>query len=159
MFEWITELNIPKGWFYGIIATAIAGVIVGTINKILNHTLATRRDRRKALIQASVKFRFAIDLARIESFSEYHLLDVLDRGLIPGDGEKFEGEFFKHKRAAHEYRIYLPWFERFRFNKAWKKYHGGDEKNPDLFQYCTRDDGPAILRKRLEKLRSIANKK
>ena len=95
----------------------------------------------------------------LENFREYHLLDVLDRGLVPGNGEKFEGEYFRHKRAVYEYRIYLGWFDSLRLNKAWKKYHGGDEENPDLLQYCTRDDGPTILRKRLKKLRSIANKK
>ena len=127
MIEWILSLSTEEKVIYGITVPIIVGTIIALINQRLNHSFAIRRDRRKALVEAAAKLRVAIDFARIESFSEYHLLDVLDRGLVPGDGEKFEGEFFKHKRAVHEYRIYLPWFDRFRFNRAWKKYHGGDK--------------------------------
>jgi len=159
MIEWIINLSTEEKCIYAIVFPVIAGIIIALVNQVLNHTLSSRRERRKTLVEVSAKFRSVISIERIAPFREYHLFDGLERGLVPGHGEIFEGEYFKHKRAVHEYRIYLRFYDRVRLNKAWKKYHGGDEENPDLLQYCNRDDGPKILRKRLEKLRSIANKK
>lgn len=150
MIEWFTNRD-PVWWFFTTGYICIVGLWVIVL-------LLTKRAKRKRLILASPEFRSAIDIDRIAPFREYHLLRVLDTGLVPEDREQFEGEFFKHKRAVHKYRTYLPWLKRFRFRKAWKEYHGGDEDHPDLLQYCTRDDGPELLRKRLEKLLTFHGK-
>lgn len=149
------ELLDSDIWLLGI----VGALITALLGSIIYRTNASRINRKTALIQTAAKFREAIDISRIEHIREYHLLNALDSGLVPEEGERFEGEYFKHKRAVREYWVYLPWYGRFRLNKAWKKYHGGDEEHPDLWQYCNRDDGPELLKKRLEKLRRLGNTK
>lgn len=137
---------------------AAGALVVILLGSIIYRSNIFSIDRKKTLIQAAAKFRDVIDITRVKNLREYDLLNALHSGLVPGNGEQFEGEYFIHKRAVHEYRVYLTLLGRFRLNGAWKKYHGGDEDHPDLLQYCNRDDGPELLKNRLEKLRAFGNK-
>jgi len=95
MFKLIANLTEGERWLYGIIATVILSLVGILVNQRLNHVLAVRRERLKTLIEKSAQFRSIISIERIEKFREYHLLTALHDGLVPGEGEKFDGEYFK----------------------------------------------------------------
>jgi hypothetical protein len=155
IIEWFLSFSPSERWLYGGIFTFISGLIILVLTNRLNHTLQLRRERHKNLIPAAKEFRTTIDTERLKNLRGRQLEAALC-GTTAGTGEKFEGEFFKHKRAINEFRTYLGPINRFRLNRAWKKYHGGKEEYPSLFKrYCFPEDGPDLLIKHLKNLRKF----
>jgi hypothetical protein len=110
--------------------------------------VAYRNNRINRTVAAAKNFRSAINP---EAFNDIR-------------GHILHGALIKHfpvlKIAVHEYRIYLGLFDRIRLNRAWKEYHGGNEKHPNLFnQYCLPTNGPVLLKDRLKKLKENGEKR
>jgi hypothetical protein len=153
MIEWVNGTSVAERWIYGLALTAIAGLIIQWFNQRLSHSLAIRREKRKNRVVASESYLAAFNIEHIPKMQGHELHNCL-LGTIAGDGTRFEGEYFIHKKVVQNYRVHLGLVERFRFNYAWAKYHGGNEDNPDLFkQYCVKELGQDVLFKRLTKLK------
>jgi hypothetical protein len=104
----------------------------------LNDTL----DKRKSLRIAARDFRNAINP---EGFKEMRG-HILHGALIQ--------TFPDFKKAVHEFRLHLGITEKISLDRVWKEYHGEGEECPDFFvMYCLHDNGPSLLKQRLEKLR------
>jgi hypothetical protein len=162
MIQWITSITSAEMWLYGLVAGLVTMILGGWVVQRINHSLAVHRERQSKIVTAAAIFREAIDLEAIAGLAGDKLLNVLCMEPIIREGVKLEGIFFKHKRAIHEYRINLNRRDRLRLDKAWGKYHGGDEDCPTehlFYHYCVPSDGPEKLRKRLEALKSLANKR
>lgn len=148
MIEWVVKLAEPERWFYGIVATIVTGLIVALANQRINHALAARRERRKNIIVASAAFRAVVNPESFKGIKGH----VLHGALIDS--------FPILKAGVHEYRIHLGWLDGIRLDRAWAKYHGGSEQYPELFKpYCIKDNGPELLKHRLESLRKIGEKR
>ena len=148
MMEWIVELTEQERWFYGIIFGGISFLIANWLIQWLVHSLAIKRERHKNIVAASATFRTAINPAIFGEMKGHQLHGALIN------------YFPVFKSAVHEYQISLGWMDRLRLNSAWNKYHGGNEEYPDFFKtYCIKANGPEFLRERLNKLRSIGNKR
>lgn len=144
MNEWITKLSPNEMALYGLLITAIGGAVLA----LLNHMLSTRRERHKNLIPAAVAFRSTINSDIFRGIKGHQLHGALIQS------------YPMFKAAVHEYHIHLGWFDRLRLNLAWKQYCSGNEEYPELFKpYCIKDNGPETLKYRLEKLKSIGNKR
>ena len=156
MVEWVLKLSAAERWLYGFALLLLVGWIVQRIN----HSLAIHRERRKQVVEAATAFRAVIDIDAVKGFKGHQLWIALLRPPTIIKGVTFEGEFFKHKRAVQEFRVYLGSIDKLRLDKAWHQYCCDDEDNPDFFYtYCVPEDGPEKLVKRLEALKTLANKR
>ncbi len=129
-------LSARDMWFLGIAGTLALALIVNRLTDDSN--------RRNTARVAAATFRNSINP---EIFKELrgHLLH---KALIE--------TFPELKKAVNEFRIHLGIIRKFRLNRAWEEYHGGNEEYPDFFvMYCLQDNGPLLLKERLERLRKI----
>jgi len=107
--------------------------------------IAYRNNRRNRLAAAAATFRSAIDPSAFSGIRGHQLHGALIKA------------FPAHCEAAKEFRRYLGPIDRFRFERAWRAYHGGDEEHPKFTPYYIPDNGPEILFQRLEALKRAAN--
>ncbi len=104
---------------------------------------------------AAATFRTAID-PEIANRFKGHSLHAALLGAKADNGYKIDGVYFKHRKAFYEYKRYLGPLGRFRINRAWKEYHGGNEECPNfLVMYCLSPKKHELLKSRLESLRNI----
>jgi hypothetical protein len=155
MIKWIANLTTPEMWFYGLVSMVVSSVLGQWVNQRLSHSMAIQRENRKARITAAVNFRNAFNIEKYGTLRGHTLNNVLS-GVVGGDGTPYEGDYAKHKRAVHDYRIHLGRVNTIRLNMAWKKYHGGNEDCPNFFKlYCIKEKGPEILNERIKELRKF----
>ncbi|WP_434113753.1 hypothetical protein [Methylocaldum sp. GT1TLB] len=146
MFALIESLNESERWFYGLCVLALITWGGQWLAQRLNHGLATSRERRNRRVEAAAIFRTAIITDSINDLRGHALVNALTR-VYP-----------THRNAVDEFRNYLGPIDRFRLNRAWNAYHGGNEEYPDfLVLYGIPKNGTEILKHRLESLRSIGN--
>ncbi|NOY72318.1 MAG: hypothetical protein GXP14_08070 [Gammaproteobacteria bacterium] len=94
---------------------------------IANHRLTNWRNRKERQINAGKDLITAFDkvIKAINAYEgEFYLLENF---LL----SEFEGS----RKAAREFRRHLGFIDHVRFNKAWNKYHDGDEDNPHFRHY------------------------
>ncbi len=127
MIEWINSFSSQERWLYGIIVSFTFGIVL----VIIRYILAGRIERRRNLVNAALAFRQIINTEIFNDISGHSLNNMLLG--VTTNNHVIEGEFTKHKRAVNEFRIHLGCVNRWRLNKAWKKYHGGNEQAPDFF--------------------------
>ena len=121
-------------WLLGICGALVLAWIVYRFNDTL--------DRRKSLRTAAEVFRNAINP---EIFKEMRG-HILHGALIQ--------TFPELKKTVNEFNLHLGTIGKISLDRAWKEYHGGDEECPDFFKmYCIHDNGPSLLKQRLQNLR------
>lgn len=61
-------------------------------------------------------------------------------------------EFKKQRIIAREFSNNLICIDRFRFNRAWKNYHQGDDNSPYFKKYITMNNFQNLLLQRINKI-------
>lgn len=121
------------------------------------HRLSLWREQRARQVGAAATFRAAIDPGFIGDLRGHALVLALV-GAQHGTGPRIDGIYAKHRRAVNEFRHYLGPIDRFRLNRVWEAYHGGNEDCPDfLVLYGITQDGPERLKKHIETLRNVVS--
>lgn len=128
------------------------GIIVILFGIIAANRLTLWRSRRDSRIIYGKLLRdaFSDEIKIYESGDNISTGHILHGILIKA--------FAKHKTAFHEYRIHLGIIRRFRIDRAWKKYHGGDENNPNFQPYYIYDNRQSIFLSRVKKLLAFTYK-
>ena len=104
--------------------------------------IAWRNGKKVRVANAALTFRNAIDPDKFKGLEGHGLHSAMIQ-IFPD-----------HKKAVHEFRLHLGIIGKFRLDRAWKAYNGGEEEYPDYFKaYCIPDHGPSLLKHRLEQLR------
>lgn len=90
--------------------------------------LAWRNGHKVRLAAAGAELRRAFaDELRVFEFEpniEGHALHAMLAQTLP-----------KHRAAVKEFRLYLSPLQRYRFDRAWKRFHGGSDQHPDYLPY------------------------
>lgn len=106
--------------------------------------IAWRNAKKVRIANAALIYRNSIDPEKFNEFKGHILHNALAQ------------TFPEFKKTVHEFRLYVSIIDRYRLDRAWKEYNGGDEECPDfLVMYCISDNGPLLLKQRLGKLKKI----
>lgn len=106
--------------------------------------VALRVSRGGRLASAAATFRATIDPGVFVNQHGHALHGVLVK------------QFPIYRSAVGEFRRYLGPIDKFRLQKAWRDFHGGNEEHPNFTPYYTKELGHLILKERLETLRNVA---
>jgi hypothetical protein len=107
--------------------------------------IAYRNSRKSRLAEAAATFRSSIAPSAFSGMRGHQLHGALIRA------------YPVHREAAKEFRRYLGPITKYRFERAWRAYHRGDEEHPEFTPYYIRESGPETLFLRLEALKRAAN--
>jgi len=107
--------------------------------------IAYRNSRKSRLAEAAATFRSSIVPSAFSGMRGHQLHGTLIC------------TYPVHREAAKEFKRYLGPIAKFRFERAWRAYHGGDEEHPRFIAYYIPESGPETLFLRLEVLKRAAN--
>jgi hypothetical protein len=121
----------------------LVGICVTLLGIIAYHRLARSRNREERRIQAGKDLIASFDATKttINDYNGYFYSLV---NILRNHAEN-------QKTAACEFKRHLGFVERYRFNKAWHKYHGDNAEILNL-THCKAGDVQRILLSQIEEI-------
>lgn len=112
--------------------------------------IAWRNARKTRVAAACAEFRRAFEqelrVFEFEPQIDGHALHGLLANALP-----------KHRAAVREFRQYLNPLRRFRFDRAWRRFHGGSEVSPNFLPYYFGEQHRSLLIRRVKALLAFAD--
>ena len=120
MVVWLSNLSDTERWAFGLLAL----LVIGVVTQFISHILSTRRDRQARRAKACADFKAAV----LEAFSGLYPIP----SSWPSDKREIfitlEKKFPLLQAAVKKFRLNVPIYKRWLFDRAWRIYHLGADR-------------------------------